>query len=80
MKPAGLSPMFTDEFNKEVHIKIYINPDGTQGGLVADGAVVPIDCWIHPTSVIGPGVILQAGTIIGPDEIIEKPDQQRHCA
>ena len=48
----------------------HTNPDGSPGGLVVMGSIVPDTAFVHLTAIIGPNVTLPADAIIGEDEYI----------
>lgn len=58
----------------EADARRWVNPDGSEGGIVACDASVPADCNVLSDAVIGPRESIGGGASIGPRASIEAGD------
>lgn len=50
--------------------EIYVNPDGSKGGLVSKFATIGAGVFVHPFSVVMAVVNIKPDTVIGPHVVV----------
>jgi hypothetical protein len=63
--------VFFDEQGKKIPGKRHVNPDGSEGGFVAENVRVPESAYIHPTALILPGAEVEPFANVGSGQIID---------